>query len=108
MTLRSMSPTAVDTGSCERTRRLSFLSNLESLDDVEPALTVEQEDQPAIVHEHVVRERMVEALRCIRHEARNFLRRAGTADVDDAHTVHEPGGGNFGAGNLFARLAASR
>src|SRR5829696_4310825 len=41
---------------------------------------------------------MVETLRRVRHEARDLLRRARAADVDDAHAVHEPGGGDFGAG----------
>ena len=62
-------------------------SAYEPLQDVEPAVAVDQEDQSPVVHEHVVRERMVEARRRVRHEARDLLRRARAADVDDAHAV---------------------
>src|SRR5712671_5506358 len=77
-----------------------------SLQDVEAAHAVEQKDQPALVHEHVVARRPVGAGCRIGYEMRDFARRVRAADVNNAQAMGEPGGWNLAAGDLLDRLMA--
>src|SRR4051794_15973984 len=79
---------------------------LHPLQNMEAAHPVDKEDQPALVDEHIVARRPIGAGCRIGHEMRNLARRLWPADIDDAQAMGEPGGRNFGAGDLLDRLMA--
>src|SRR5262249_43079523 len=70
------------------------------------AHAIDEENEPALVHEHVVARRPLCAGCRIGHEMRDLARRLWAADIDDAQTVRKPGSWNLGAGDLLDRLMA--
>src|SRR3989442_1303485 len=79
-----------------------------ALEDVQPAPAVDEIEEPAVVHAHVVAGNARRALGHRRQKVPDLARRVRVGDVHDAQAAREPGHGNLGAGDRFARLMAAR
>src|SRR4029077_14803234 len=68
----------------------------QTFENMQTARPIDQVDQAAVVEAHVVALHTLGAIRNVRHERSDFLRRVRICDVDNAQSVREPRDRNFG------------